>query len=52
LKLQDIAAAYRLSVTSVRSKKQKAITAYSSQVQMLPDGFIEQFLNSEEIFFK
>jgi LmbE family N-acetylglucosaminyl deacetylase len=52
LKLQDIAAAYRLSVTSVRSKKQKAITAYSSQVQMLPDGFIKQFLNSEEIFFK
>ncbi|MFM7406059.1 MAG: PIG-L deacetylase family protein [Cuspidothrix sp.] len=52
LKLQDIAAAYRLSVTSVKGKKQKAIAAYSSQVQMLPHGFIDQFLNCEEIFFK
>ncbi|MFM7366015.1 MAG: PIG-L deacetylase family protein [Cuspidothrix sp.] len=52
LKLQDIAAAHRLSVTAVKDKKQQAITAYSSQVQMLPRGFIQQFLNCEEIFFK
>ncbi|MDB9473505.1 PIG-L deacetylase family protein [Dolichospermum circinale] len=52
LKLQDIAAAYRFSITSVKEKKQKAITAYPSQIQMLPYGFIKRFLNSEEIFFK
>jgi hypothetical protein len=52
LKLQDIAAAYRLSVTSVKEKKQKAIAAYPSQLEMLPRGFINRFLYSEEIFFK
>jgi N-acetylglucosamine malate deacetylase 1 len=52
LKLQDITGAYRLSMTSVKDKKQRAIGAYSSQIQMLPDGFIQQFLNCEEIFFK
>jgi len=52
LKLQDIAAAYRFSVTSVREKKSRAIAAYPSQLQMLPRGFIQRFLNSEEIFFK
>ncbi|MFN6217491.1 MAG: PIG-L deacetylase family protein [Aphanizomenon sp.] len=52
LKLQDIAAAYHLSVISVKEKKEKAIAAYSSQLQMLPHGFIKRFFNSEEIFFK
>jgi LmbE family N-acetylglucosaminyl deacetylase len=52
LKLQDIAAAYRLSVTSVKVKKERAIAAYPSQLQILPYGFIKRFLNSEEIFFK
>jgi hypothetical protein len=52
LKLQDIAAAYRLSVASVKEKKQKAIAAYPSQLEMLPRGFINRFLYSEEIFFK
>ena len=52
LKLQDIAGAYRFSITSVKEKKQRAITAYPSQIQMLPYGFINRFLNSEEIFFK
>jgi LmbE family N-acetylglucosaminyl deacetylase len=52
LKLQDIAAAYRLSVASVKEKKQRAIAAYPSQLEMLPRGFINRFLYSEEIFFK
>lgn len=52
LKLQDIAAAYRLSIKSVQDKKKRAISAYPSQLQMLPRGFIKRFLNSEEIFFK
>lgn len=52
LKLQDIAAAYRFSITSVKEKKEKAIAAYPSQIQMLPHGFIKRFLNSDEIFFK
>ena len=49
---QDIAEAYSLLVTSVKEKKQKAIAAYSSQIEMLPRGFINRFLYSEEIFFK
>jgi N-acetylglucosamine malate deacetylase 1 len=52
LKLQDITAAYRLSITSVQEKKKRAIAAYPSQMQSLPRGFIKRFLNSEEIFFK
>ncbi|WP_016949034.1 PIG-L deacetylase family protein [Anabaena sp. PCC 7108] len=52
LNLQDIAFAYRLSITSVQDKKTRAIAAYHSQLEMLPRGFIQRFLNSEEIFFK
>ncbi len=52
LKLQDIAAAYRLSVASVKEKKKRAIAAYPSQLNMLPHRFINRFLSSEEIFFK
>lgn len=52
LKLQDIAAAYRLSITSVQDKKTKAIAAYRSQLECLPDGFVKLFFSSDEIFFK
>ncbi|MEA5550933.1 PIG-L deacetylase family protein [Anabaena cylindrica UHCC 0172] len=52
LKLKDIRAAYRLSITSVQEKKKRAIAAYPSQIQNLPHGFIQRFLHSEEIFFK
>ncbi|WP_414754160.1 PIG-L deacetylase family protein [Anabaena sp. CCY 9910] len=52
LKIQDIAAAYRFSITSVQDKKKRAIASYSSQIENLPRGFIKQFLNSHEIFFK
>jgi LmbE family N-acetylglucosaminyl deacetylase len=52
LKIQDIAAAHRFSITSVQEKKGQAIASYSSQLQSLPSGFVKQFLNSYEIFFK
>ncbi|WP_353932244.1 PIG-L family deacetylase [Okeanomitos corallinicola TIOX110] len=51
LKLKDIAAAYRLSITSVQAKKKQAIATYASQTQALPVGFIKRFLGAEEIFF-
>ncbi|HLO86704.1 MAG TPA: PIG-L deacetylase family protein [Nostocaceae cyanobacterium] len=52
LKLSDITPAYRLCITSVQDKKQQAIAAYSSQIQNLPSGFLQRFLNLDEIFFK
>ncbi|UKO97961.1 PIG-L deacetylase family protein [Nostoc sp. UHCC 0870] len=52
LKLQDLAAAYRVSITSVQEKKKLAIASYSSQLASLPQGFVKQFLSSYEIFFK
>lgn len=52
LKLQDIAAAYYVSISSVQDKKNRAISAYYSQVSSLPPGFIQRFLGSHEIFFK
>lgn len=52
LKLQDIAAAYCFSITSVQEKKNRAIASYTSQLASLPRGFIKRFLGSYEIFFK
>jgi LmbE family N-acetylglucosaminyl deacetylase len=52
LKSKDITAAYRLSVTTVQEKKNQAIAAYPSQIQILPSGFIKRFSNRAEIFFK
>ncbi|MEA5575253.1 PIG-L family deacetylase [Anabaena sp. UHCC 0451] len=52
LKIKDISSAYRLSITSVKAKKKRAIAAYPSQMQNLPIGFIKRFLQSDEIFFK
>lgn len=52
LKIQDISAAYQLSIESVQNKKNQAIAAYPSQIQSLPRGFIQRFLTSKEIFFK
>jgi N-acetylglucosamine malate deacetylase 1 len=52
LKLQDIAAAYHLSIASVQHKKNQAIYSYCSQIESLPRGFIQRFLGSTEIFFK
>ncbi|MBD2384425.1 PIG-L deacetylase family protein [Cylindrospermum sp. FACHB-282] len=52
LKLQDIAAAYHLSIGSVQDKKNRAIASYASQNLSLPRGFIQRFMWKEEIFFK
>ncbi|GAB1544288.1 hypothetical protein NUACC21_69640 [Scytonema sp. NUACC21] len=52
LKLQDIAAAYCLSIASVQDKKSQAIASYCSQLETLPRGFVKRFLSSYEIFFK
>jgi LmbE family N-acetylglucosaminyl deacetylase len=52
LKLQDIAAAYHFSITSVQEKKKQAIASYPSQTQSLPCGFVKRFLGTNEIFFK
>ncbi|MBD2450641.1 PIG-L family deacetylase [Nostoc sp. FACHB-152] len=52
LKLQDIAAAYSLSITSVQHKKNQAIAAYTSQLNGLPRGFVKRFFGAYEIFFK
>ncbi|WP_088240328.1 PIG-L deacetylase family protein [Calothrix rhizosoleniae] len=51
LKFHDIATASRLTITSVREKKQKAISAYTSQLEILPPAFVNLFLQSDEIFF-
>ncbi|BCL38608.1 PIG-L deacetylase family protein [Nostoc sp. MS1] len=52
LKLQDIASAYKFPIASVKDKKKRAIASYVSQINNLPTGFIQQFLNSHEIYFK
>ncbi|BAY23484.1 LmbE family protein [Calothrix sp. NIES-2100] len=52
LKLPDIAAAYYISIASVQDKKNRAISAYSSQIYSLHPGFIQRFLSKHEIFFK
>lgn len=52
LKLKDIADGYRLPITKVQTRKQKAIASYCSQIESLPRGFVNRFLGSYEIFFK
>ncbi|NMG06428.1 PIG-L deacetylase family protein [Brasilonema sp. UFV-L1] len=52
LKVQDIAAAYRLSIESVQEKKNRAIASYCSQLENLPRSFVKRFVGSYEIFFK
>ncbi|MDJ0796717.1 MAG: PIG-L family deacetylase [Calothrix sp. MO_167.B12] len=51
LKLKDLASASRLKIASVQEKKFKAISLYSSQLEILPPGFVKLFLKSDEIFF-
>ncbi len=38
--------------STVQGKKHQAIAAYPSQINSLPNGFIQRFLSAEEIFFK
>jgi N-acetylglucosamine malate deacetylase 1 len=52
LQLCDLAAAYRLPLDGVQDKKNQAIASYFSQLNCLPNGFIDRFLGSYEIFFK
>ena len=52
LKFSDIAAAYYFSIAAVQQKKNQAIASYISQLQSLPNGFVNRFLSSYEIFFK
>ncbi|KAF3884503.1 MULTISPECIES: PIG-L deacetylase family protein [Nostocales] len=52
LKLQDMANARRLSITSVQNKKSQAIASYCSQLGGLPGGFVKRFSSHYEIFFK
>ncbi|GAA6619921.1 PIG-L deacetylase family protein [Scytonema sp. NUACC26] len=52
LKLQDMADAWCLSITSVQNKKSQAIASYRSQIGGLPSGFVKRFLSPYEIFFK
>ncbi|MCC5637012.1 PIG-L family deacetylase [Nostoc sp. CHAB 5844] len=50
--LQELGAAYNLSIKSVYQKKQRAIKAYNSQCHDLPYSFLRRFLIPREIFFK
>ncbi len=52
LKLKDIAAARKLSITEVQTQKKQAIASYNSQLESLPRNFVNRFLGSYEIFFK
>jgi len=47
----DLEGARRLDVRSVQQQKDKAIAAYSSQHQILPQGFLGQFTQGYELFF-
>ncbi len=52
INLHDIESAYRLSISSVNDKKNRAIASYSSQLKLLPHDFVKLFLGTDEIFFK
>lgn len=52
LKLQDITGAYRLSIDTVRDKKNRAIETYQSQIPGLTRNFLWRFFSPYEIFFK
>ncbi|BAY08295.1 LmbE-like protein [Calothrix sp. NIES-2098] len=52
LNLQDIAAAWFISISSVQETKIKAISSYRSQINTLNKGFIQQFIGKYEIYFR
>jgi LmbE family N-acetylglucosaminyl deacetylase len=49
---QDLRGAGRLDVRSVRERKNRAIQVYASQLSVLPPGFVEQFMQGYEFFFR
>ncbi|MBC7883031.1 MAG: PIG-L family deacetylase [Anaerolineae bacterium] len=50
LKPKELAGGYRLFIGAAQARKQKAISAYVSQT--FPQGFLDRFRASYEIFFK
>jgi len=48
----DLKGALRLDVRSVQDRKNRAIAAYASQHAILPKGFLEQFTQGYELFFR
>lgn len=51
LKLSEILGADRLSIQLVAEQKQAAITAYDSQCNVLPPGFLKRFISPYEFFW-
>lgn len=52
LETKDVTGAYRLAISSVQDRKKQAIEIYRSQIAGLPNGFLNRFFLSYEIFFK
>lgn len=52
MRLRDLAGAHRLEIQPVTARKQQAIAAYRSQIDVLPWGFIRRFSEPYEVFFK
>jgi N-acetylglucosamine malate deacetylase 1 len=52
LQQPELSGLHRLSITTVREQKQRAIAVYTSQPGVLPPGFLEQFIGDFELFFK
>ena len=48
---EDFKGARQLDVRDVQQQKDRAIAAYSSQHEILPGGFLEQFTQGFELFF-
>jgi N-acetylglucosamine malate deacetylase 1 len=48
----DLRGALRLDVRSVQQQKDAAIAAYTSQHEILPPGFLGQFTQGYELFFR
>ncbi len=51
IKRRDLAGAYRLNISPVKTKKQAAIQVYQSQLPILPFGFLIPYQGSTELFF-
>lgn len=48
----DLRGAIRIDVRSVQDRKDRAIQVYASQLPVLPPGFVKQFQQGYEIFFR
>lgn len=52
MRLCDLAGAHRLEIQPVCLRKQQAMAAYRSQLDVLPWGFVRRFSQPYEVFFK